>query len=104
MSMGTTLTSNSYNSKYVWFLCRFIALEKILKILRNGSNESYHSSKFTVLVIVAYATKAKRKTNNKQVECLMSILVLVSESNLFCASCIYWVIENEYDKYFKLWR
>ena len=62
--MSTTFTSNSYHSKHVWFinLLIFISIydfRKIFIILINDSNDSNLSSKFTVLVIVAFQKKKR---------------------------------------------
>ena len=48
MSMRTMLTSNSYHSKYVWFLSLLILIHnfrKILIILINGSSDSHRQKR-----------------------------------------------------------
>ena len=55
MNMNTTLTSNSYHSKYVSFICLHVQIHrfrKILIMLINDSCGSKHSLKFIVLVVV----------------------------------------------------
>ena len=41
-------------------------IRKILIILKNDSNDWNHSSKFTVLVVVAFSKKKKKKTKKKK--------------------------------------
>ena len=41
-------------------------IRKILIILKNDSNDWNHSSKFTVLVVVAFSKKKKKKTKTKK--------------------------------------
>ena len=85
------------------------------------SCDSNHSSKFTALVIVAFTKKKKEKRHvskktKQQAEqthkLLVSNLVFVRESYLFCALCcvelerveinnIVRVFKYEYDKYLK---
>ena len=60
MSMSTTLTSNSCHSKYVRFIRLHIQIHgfrKLLAILINELSGSNHSSKFIVLVVVAFTKK-----------------------------------------------
>ena len=55
--MPTTLTSNSYHSKYVRFISTLlIQIHNFRKILLNVMNDSYHESKFLILVVVAFTT------------------------------------------------
>ena len=81
---------NTYHSKYVG-LIQIHNLRKILIILiKKTSSDSNHSSKFTVLVIVTFTKEEKRKRYRQQAKQahnrLVSIVVLVRESYLFCDS------------------
>ena len=66
------------------------------------SSDTNHSSKFIVVVVVAFVKKEKLHTQAKKTEqqaeqthnLLINILVFVCDSYLFCASCIYWVMES----------
>ena len=94
MSMRTTLTSNSYHSKYVRHISQLVQVHNFRNILhiifRNESSASNYLSKFTVLVVVAFTKKEERKQQQAQQthNLLVSILVLVRVSYLFCAVCI----------------
>ena len=55
MTMRTTLTSNQYHSKYVWFLS-ISYFRKILEWLES----------FTVLVVVAFTENKKKSYTNKK--------------------------------------
>ena len=67
---------------------------KILIILRNYASNSNHSSKFTVLVVVAM-TKETYKQTEQTHNLLISILVFVRVSYLFCASCMFYYGESK---------
>ena len=61
------------------------------KILINDSSDWKHSSKFTVLVVVGVTKKEESERQRQQAKqthnLLLSIVVLVRESYLFCDSC-----------------
>ena len=60
----------------------------------NNSNYSNHLLKFTILVVVAFTKKEERKRQRQRQQAkqtlnlLLSIIVFVCESYLFCVSCI----------------
>ena len=72
--LNTTLTSNSYHSKYVWFICLLIRIHNLRKILINDSSDSNLSSKFMVLAVVAFTIEEKRKTQGQQAKETHNIL------------------------------
>ena len=87
MSMNTTLTSNSWHSKYVWFIRLLIQILRFRKILINNSNNSNHSSKFTVLVVAALTQKRPRQQAKQTHNLLLGVAyVFFWESYLFCDS------------------
>ena len=67
MSLSITLVSN-YNIRNIFdsyaYSFRFINLEKYLPVIL--INDSKHSLKFTVLVVVAYTNKKKKKKQYTQ--------------------------------------
>ena len=95
-SINTTLTSNSYHSKYVWFiwlLIQFHKFRKILIILINVSSGSKYSSTFTVLVVVAFTKEEERKRQRQQAKETPNPLV----SDYYK----WWVMESRnHDEYF----
>ena len=60
---------------------------KILRIRINGSSDSNHSSRFTVVVVVAFTKKEKDKAGTHTHNLLLSTVKFVCESYLFYASC-----------------
>ena len=100
------LTSNSYPSKYVWFIRLLIPnrkFRKIFKILINNSSDSNHSLTFTVLVVDAFTDREDRKKQGQQAEhihnLLLSIVVFICESNIFRDSCKCQFMESRYQQY-----
>ena len=96
---------------------RFIDLAKILIILINDSNESNHSSKFTVLFVVVFKKQKKKQKDRQQVKqtlnFLLSTIVFVRyhiyfvlrvyvESWRIEVNNIMCIVKYEYDEYFKL--
>ena len=87
MIMSTTLTSNSYHSKYVWFIC----------LLYYNTHKWFEwrelFTKIDSLSCCCCIYKKKRKKKTKTASkaiiqlLLLSIVVFVCESNLFCDSC-----------------
>ena len=71
-------------------MCLPIHIHKFRKKLIILINDADHSSKFTVLVVVAFTETEERKRQRQQAKqtlnLLLSIVVFVSESYLFCDS------------------
>ena len=80
--------------KYVWFIRLLIQIHKHSKILVILINDANQSSKLTACICKKKEERKRQRPQAKQTHNrLLSIVVFVRESYLFCASCI-----------FKLWR
>ena len=96
MSMSRAFASNSYHSKYIWFISlliqihNFTWLESFIKI-------------YSISCCCCIYNKIKRTHKQKRHKLLVSSLMYESKSYLLCVSCKCWVMESRHHTYCSVW-